>query len=81
MVALFALPAFGGGGFGHDLNGPQQIAAQALGVGAAIAWSMIGTVVIIALLRAIVGLKLSVDEQREGLDFVIHGERAYDLSE
>ena len=81
LVALFALPAFGGSGFGHDLNGPQQLGAQALGVGAAIVWSIIGTAVIIALLRATVGLKLSVDEQREGLDLVIHGERAYDLAE
>ena len=35
----------------------------------------------VKLLDLTVGLKLSVDEQREGLDLVIHGERAYDLAE
>ncbi|HWD59976.1 MAG TPA: ammonium transporter, partial [Stellaceae bacterium] len=34
LVALFALPAFGGSGFGHEMTGPQQLGAQALGVGA-----------------------------------------------
>jgi Amt family ammonium transporter len=50
LVAFFALPALGGSGFGHDLNGPQQVRAQVLGVGAAIVWSVIGTAVIIKLL-------------------------------
>ncbi len=81
LVALVALPVLGGSGFGHDLSGPAQFRAQALGVGAAVAWSAVWTVIIIKLLAATVGLKLSVDEQREGLDLVIHGERAYDLAE
>jgi Amt family ammonium transporter len=80
-VALFALPALGGGGFGYELSGMAQFRAQAIGVGAAIVWSALCTFVVIKLLAATVGLKLSVDEQREGLDLVIHGERAYDLAE
>jgi Amt family ammonium transporter len=81
LVAFFALPALGGSGFGHDLSGLGQFRAQMLGVGAAIVWSAVWTFVAIKLLQATVGLKLSVDEQREGLDLVIHGERAYDLAE
>jgi Amt family ammonium transporter len=80
-VALFALPELGGGGFGHELSALAQLRAQALGVGAAVIWSAFCTFVVIKLLAATVGLKLSVDEQREGLDLVIHGERAYDLAE
>ena len=79
LVALFALPAFGGSGFGHALNGP---AARRAGAGRRRRGRLVGD-------RhgrhhraaaATVGLKLSVDEQREGLDLVIHGERAYDLA-
>ena len=81
LVALFALPALGGFGFGHDLSGPQQLISQLLGVGATVAWSGVWTVIIIKGLDLTVGLKLSIDEQREGLDLVIHGERAYDLAE
>lgn len=81
LVALFALPALGGSGFGHDLDGPRQLGAQAIGVGIAVIWSAVWTVIVLKLLALTVGLKLSVDEQREGLDLVIHGERAYDLAE
>ncbi|HML10335.1 MAG TPA: ammonia channel protein, partial [Stellaceae bacterium] len=81
LVAFFALPALGGSGFGHDLSALAQLRAQVLGVGAAVVWSAVWTFVAIKLLAATVGLKLSVDEQREGLDLVIHGERAYDLAE
>ena len=81
LVALFALPALGGSGFGHDFSGPQQLYAQLVGVGTAVTWSAACTVVVLKLLAMTVGLKLSVDEQREGLDLVIHGERAYDLGE
>jgi Amt family ammonium transporter len=81
LVAFFALPALGGSGFEHDLSALAQFRAQVLGVGAAIVWSAVWTFVAIKLLQATVGLKLSVGEQRKGLDLVIHGERAYDLAE
>jgi Amt family ammonium transporter len=56
-----------------------QFGAQAAGVGAAAIWSAACTFVIIKLLGATVGLKVSIEEQREGLDLATHGERAYDL--
>ena len=80
-VAVFALPALGGSGFGHVLGAAAQLRAQAFGVGAAIIWSAAWTFVIVKLLAATVGLKVSAEEQQEGLDLVIHGERAYDLAE
>jgi len=80
-VAMFALPAFGGSGFGHELSAAAQFRAQLLGVVAAAVWSAAGTVVIVKLLAATVGLKVSAEQQHEGLDLAIHGERAYDLAE
>jgi Amt family ammonium transporter len=80
-VAMFALPALGGSGFGHELSTAAQFRAQLLGVGTAVIWSATGTFVIIKLLAATVGLKVSAEEELEGLDLAIHGERAYDLAE
>ncbi len=79
LVAAFALPALGGIGYGHEMSAGGQLGAQAAGVGAAAIWSAACTFVIIKLLGATVGLKVSIEEQREGLDLATHGERAYDL--
>jgi ammonium transporter, Amt family len=68
LVAAFALPALGGAGFGHELGGWSQFGAQAIGVSAAIVWSAGCTFVIVKLLAATVGLRVSLEEQREGLD-------------
>lgn len=79
LVAAFALPALGGSGYGHPLNFAGQLGAQALGVAAAAIWSAVCTFAIVKLLGATTGVRVSVEEQREGLDLVTHGERAYDL--
>ena len=80
LVAVFALPALGGIGFGRDIGMGGQLWAQAVGIAAAVVWSAAWSFVIIKLLAVTVGLRVSVDEQREGLDLSTHGERAYDLA-
>ncbi|MGH7117070.1 MAG: ammonium transporter, partial [Stellaceae bacterium] len=79
LVTAFALPALGGGGYGHEMSPAGQLGAQALGVAAAAIWAAACTFASIKLLGATIGVRVSVEEQREGLDLVTHGERAYDL--
>ena len=59
-----------GGGFG-------QLIKQSVGVGAAIVFAVVGTLVIAALLKATIGLRASDEQERDGLDISVHGERAY----
>ena len=40
-------------------------------------WSGVGSAVLFALVRALIGLRPGTDQEREGLDLVDHGERAY----
>ncbi|HZK91246.1 MAG TPA: ammonium transporter [Stellaceae bacterium] len=80
LVAAFALPVLGGIGFGHDLSASGQLGAQAIGVAAAAVWSAVCTFAIVKLLGATIGVRVSIDEQHEGLDLATHGERAYDLA-
>jgi Amt family ammonium transporter len=42
-----------------------------------LAWSGIGTLILLGLVRIVVGLRPATDQEREGLDLVDHGERAY----
>jgi Amt family ammonium transporter len=42
-----------------------------------IVWTSIGTVIAIFIAKAVTGLRVSPEVEREGLDLGEHGERAY----
>ena len=54
-----------------------QMIAQCWGVGTTLVWSGIGSLIIYKIVDLIVGLRASVEKEREGLDLTDHGERAY----
>lgn len=56
----------------------RQLLNQAIGV--AIAWglSIVGTLVILFIVDKLIGLRVSEDAEREGLDLSQHGEEGYD---
>ncbi|MDE1904737.1 MAG: ammonium transporter, partial [Alphaproteobacteria bacterium] len=78
LVAILTASALGGVGYAPDMTMGHQLIAQATGIAAAAAWSVVATFVIIKLLAASTGLRVSADAEREGLDLAAHGERAYD---
>lgn len=45
-----------------------QLGAQAIGVGAAVVWSAIGTYLIVKFLEASVGARVSLEEERNGIE-------------
>lgn len=78
-------PALGGSGVFDYATGTvaaystAQIFSQLWGVGVAIVWSGVVSLVILVLLKYTIGLRVTQDEEREGLDTVTHGERAYTM--
>lgn len=56
---------------------PMQLAIQALGVGVAAALGFGGTVIIMKIIDATIGLKVREEEEDIGLDITQHAERAY----
>jgi Amt family ammonium transporter len=52
--------------------------AQLQGVIFTYVWIGISTAVILLIIKATVGLRVTPDEEERGLDFVAHGEEAYD---
>lgn len=56
---------------------PGQMVNQAVGVGAAIAIAVVGTVVLLKVLDAVMGLRVSQEEELQGLDVSQHGEEGY----
>ncbi len=57
--------------------GLSQLGKQATGVAVALVFAGVGTFVLAKLLNAVFGLRTSEQEERDGLDLHVHGERGY----
>jgi Amt family ammonium transporter len=56
---------------------PQQLVTQAVAVGATIAYAVIATFVIVKVVDAILGIRVTSESEAMGLDLSVHGEAAY----
>jgi Amt family ammonium transporter len=54
-----------------------QMIAQFKAVAATLIWSGVGSLILYKIVDAVVGLRVTVEREREGLDITEHGERAY----
>ena len=79
LVAILALPSFGGLGLAKGMTAGSQLGVQALGSVAVAAWAVVGSVIILWIIRAVTPLRVSDDEETEGLDVTVHGERGYNF--
>ena len=69
-------PSLGGPGKA-DFDMGHQLVTQFATVGTTIVWAAIGTTIAIYAAKAVTGLRVSEEVEREGLDLGEHGERAY----
>ncbi|MDQ1421930.1 MAG: ammonium transporter, Amt family, partial [Acidimicrobiaceae bacterium] len=58
-------------------GGMAQVILQCEGVASTILYSGIGTFVLLMIVKVIVGLRVNEEEEREGLDLVLHGEQVF----
>ena len=78
LVALLAgLP--GGTGVSEGNTVITQFGVQLLGVVATGVFSAVATWILVKLTKALVGLRVSREEEIEGLDYTTHGETGYNL--
>ena len=76
LTGVLGAPVFGGTG-AEDFSIASQIVVQVKSVGLTIVWSGVVAFVAFKLVDLFVGLRVSEEEEREGLDIVSHGESAY----
>jgi len=69
---------FGGMGINAD-SSMAQLLIQLKSLGITIVWSAVATVIIVLIVKATVGLRVSEEVEAEGLDSAEHGETAYSL--
>jgi len=56
-----------------------QVTSQAWGVVTTVIWSTVVAVIAYKIVDLVVGLRVSEETEREGLDTAEHGERAYHM--
>ena len=66
------------GGTKVDLDIARQLWVQVVSVGFTVLWSAAATALILLVVRALVGLRVSEEAERTGLDISSHGESAYE---
>ncbi len=83
-TGFLAAPALGGTGiFDYaagkvaDYDMAAQVVTQCKAVALTLVWSGVGSLILLLIVKVIFGLRLGTDQEREGLDLVDHGERAY----
>ncbi len=75
-TAFTMLPGLGGPGAADYALGPQ-LGTQVIAVVISVAWAGIGSAIAFSVAKAVTGLRVSPEVEREGLDLGEHGERAY----
>jgi Amt family ammonium transporter len=85
-TGILVNPALGGAGIMDyavgkiaDYEFGTQVMAQFKAVLTTLIWSGVGSFVIYKVVDVLVGLRVPVDKEREGLDITDHGERAYTM--
>ncbi|MDP3693987.1 ammonium transporter [Bradyrhizobium sp.] len=85
-TGILVNPALGGTGVYDYVAGKvgdydlvAQMTAQIWGVATTLVWSGIGSAILFKVVDVIVGLRATVEVEREGLDITEHTERAYNM--
>jgi ammonium transporter, Amt family len=85
LTGVFAAPSLGGTGVfdyvtnavNPDYSIVDQVIIQATAIGTTIVWSAVVSFIAYKLVDIVLGLRVTEEEEREGLDISSHGETAY----
>jgi len=76
LTGVFAAESFGGLGL-SGVSIADQVGVQALAVAVTLAWSGVFSYLILKFIDATMGVRVSEDEEVQGLDIVLHEETGY----
>ncbi|MGH8568697.1 MAG: ammonium transporter, partial [Gammaproteobacteria bacterium] len=77
LTGVFAAKALGGVGFAEGVTMASQVQTQLIGILATVIWCAVVTFVILKLIDLTLGLRVSAEEETEGLDVRMHNETGY----
>lgn len=76
-TGIFASASLGGIGYAEGVTMGGQFVTQVKAVVVTILWCGIGSIILYKIVDVVVGLRVPVEAEREGLDLASHGEAAY----
>jgi len=79
LTAVFVGSSYGGIGLTAGVSMGDQLLVQMTGIIATAVWSALITLILLKVINRITPLRVSEDEETEGLDLVLHEERGYDI--
>jgi Amt family ammonium transporter len=79
LTAVFVAKQFGGVGLAEGVTIGQQVGTQAFAVIVVIGWTLAATFVALKIADLICGLRVTNEEERNGLDITQHEEKGYNI--
>ncbi len=79
LTGVFVDAQFGGAGLAEGVDIGGQVARQFLGAGATIIYCGVVSFILLKVLDAVIGLRVSDDKEEIGLDLALHDEQGYNL--
>jgi len=79
VIASDELGIFSGQGLAEGMTIMSQLNVQAIGVVATFTYTAVATYIILKVVNMITGLRVSAEEEQQGLDLISHDEKGYDL--
>ena len=79
LTGVFAATTLGGVGFAEGVTMGKQVTTQLTGILVTAAWCGIATFILLKLIDVTLGLRVTIEQETEGLDTVLHNETGYNL--
>ena len=79
LTAVFASPALDGLGYADGMTMASSLGVQALGAVVTVVWCGVVSFVILKVVNVFVPLRVTPEQENDGLDLVCHEERGYSL--
>ncbi len=79
LTGVCADASLGGVGLAEGVSIGQQVVVQAIGVLATLVYTAVASFVLLKIVDLLVGLRVTEEQESEGLDIAMHDERGYNL--
>jgi len=79
LTGVFVDASFGGAGLSDGVTMAKQVGIQFVAVSSTLVYDAVATFIILKVIDAIMGLRVTEEQETEGLDISLHNERGYNL--
>jgi Amt family ammonium transporter len=80
LTGVFISADLGGAGLDEGVSMGRQVWLQFVGAGVTILYCAVASFIILKVLDVVIGLRVTEEQEQEGLDLVLHDEQGYNLT-